>query len=428
MSAGRSSLQSCDFFNICDIRRARDLIAFMANRVPVAVAKVLTEHVEEGLESQVAADSKETKAALQRSPAMLNDAAASLRYALETAVFDGAANESLSHARFVALRGVLAALTVALPALELPERLLPRLAPTKADINMDGSGSGDGHGTPQPMITRRDWEELLQHERAQSTWSPACDPDGKGLDSGAYTCGLWLLFHSLVAESHPKPSLGLAPDAASAAIRAFVDNFFGCAYCRDHFLHMYDACEYGRCDDPQRLFRGANEADRLVLWLWRAHNAVNARVKGNVKNLQPGKKAPYDVDDASAPWAFPPAAACSACRDPKNRWVEKEVLAYLRHTYAPSQGTRTSNVGANTGLRTISEVNVAYERKSFFRTVLFVTVIAAFLFFCCGHSRANVRQFGLTSRRSRSSAPGFASSSSPWSSSSKKQRVLADAL
>ena len=49
---------------------------------------------------------------------------------------------------------------------------------------------------------------------------------------------------------------------------------FGCEECRNHFLEMYDACRYGRCDA---------DAD-ASLWLWRAHNVVNARTHGHVED------------------------------------------------------------------------------------------------------------------------------------------------
>jgi hypothetical protein len=47
------------------------------------------------------------------------------------------------------------------------------------------------------------------------------------------SCGLWLLFHSLsvrVSDSESKDSF--------LAIRGFVDHFFKCQECREHFLEM----------------------------------------------------------------------------------------------------------------------------------------------------------------------------------------------
>lgn len=45
---------------------------------------------------------------------------------------------------------------------------------------------------------------------------------------------------------------------------------------------MYEACENHRCEIPlPNSLRGSQDAegqDKLVLWVWRMHNAVNARL------------------------------------------------------------------------------------------------------------------------------------------------------
>lgn len=367
-------------------RQVDDLLAYIAGRLPAAAAHVLTERAA-GRDTPAASSETSVPSLWRSPPPGLEDAAASLHYALETAVFEGEKG-SLSQAKFVALRGVLAAISVALPSLELPSRLLPRLDAAPA---------------------RRDWDEWLQREPRPS-WTPACDPEGKGTESAAFTCGLWALFHSLVAESRPD---GLTPDAASAAIRAFVDHFFQCSKCREHFLRMYDGCEYGRCADP---FKGASKADRLVLWLWRAHNAVNARVKAK---LPPGKAAKdaYDVEDPAQPWIFPSAADCSKCRDSKRGvWREKNVLVHLRKTYA---ATPRHNGSRSTWVSPIT---------------LFAFVLTASLACFCRSIHARLRPSGMTPRRGRPYPPGFGSASPTppsWaSSSSKKPRAnaLADAI
>ena len=47
------------------------------------------------------------------------------------------------------------------------------------------------------------------------------------------SCGLWLLFHSLSVRVSDKES-----NAALRAIHTFVENFFNCQECREHFLEM----------------------------------------------------------------------------------------------------------------------------------------------------------------------------------------------
>lgn len=55
-----------------------------------------------------------------------------------------------------------------------------------------------------------------------------------------------------------------------------------CEDCRGHFLEMYEACENHRCDIPLPSGLRGNQdpeaQDKLALWVWRMHNAVNARL------------------------------------------------------------------------------------------------------------------------------------------------------
>ena len=55
-----------------------------------------------------------------------------------------------------------------------------------------------------------------------------------------------------------------------------------CEHCRSHFLEMYGTCENHRCDIPlASSLRGSQDPegqDKLALWVWRMHNAVNARL------------------------------------------------------------------------------------------------------------------------------------------------------
>ena len=97
------------------------------------------------------------------------------------------------------------------------------------------------------------------------------------------------------------------------------DSFFGCEECRNHFLEMYDACRYGRCDA---------DAD-ASLWLCRAHNVVNARTHGHV---QDGYITANTPDNAAAFWAFPSVEQCADCRDGK-KWNLDGVRAFLKREY-----------------------------------------------------------------------------------------------
>lgn len=105
------------------------------------------------------------------------------------------------------------------------------------------------------------------------------------------TCAVWQLFHvmagSVAAEAlhgrlvpqHVSTALQWntppTPAEAMSFFREAVDHFLFCDFCRDHFLRAYDGCEFGRC---AVLSSEHDQAKRLVLWLWRMHNAVSLRV------------------------------------------------------------------------------------------------------------------------------------------------------
>ena len=96
-------------------------------------------------------------------------------------------------------------------------------------------------------------------------------------------------------------------------------HFFGCEECRNHFLEMYDACRYGRCEP---------DAD-ASLWLWRAHNVVNARTHGHVEDGYITSNTP---ENAVSFWAWPSVEQCASCRNGK-KWDLDGVRAFLKREY-----------------------------------------------------------------------------------------------
>ena len=70
-------------------------------------------------------------------------------------------------------------------------------------------------------------------------------------------------------------SAGIAPNPLGPlkAIQGWVTSFFGCEHCRQHFMKMttqtFPMSE-------QRVFRLTD----MLMYLWRAHNIVNARLHG----------------------------------------------------------------------------------------------------------------------------------------------------
>lgn len=95
-------------------------------------------------------------------------------------------------------------------------------------------------------------------------------------------------------------------------IRGFVKHFLSCEECSKHFNEMAEARRLSAVVEPQE----------AVLWLWRAHNEVNQRLKG----------APSD-DPAFPKQQFPPASICPNCRSGAD-WQEKAVLEFMLRYYS----------------------------------------------------------------------------------------------
>jgi len=129
-----------------------------------------------------------------------------------------------------------------------------------------------------------------------------------------YTCGLWTLFHTLVAN---------APEDYAAnvllAIEGFVARYFGCDSCRRHFLAM---------SENIILLRTKEEA---VVWLWEAHNKVNKRVAEQEKT--------FGGDPSFPKVQWPTKQLCPGCY--KEGWLggeghgHTETYQYLLRYYAP---------------------------------------------------------------------------------------------
>lgn len=159
--------------------------------------------------------------------------------------------------------------------------------------------------------------EVLSKYRICGKSSPSnywvsCRGDNRG-----YNCGLWLLFHSLSVRVSDSESPG-----AFVALRGFVDQFFRCQVCREHFLEMSSSA------------MGTIKTRRdLVMWLWNAHNEVNKRLANEeLKSRKEDLQAPRTV--------WPTNHLCSDCILGTNRedplWNEDVVYKFLKNWYGPS--------------------------------------------------------------------------------------------
>ncbi|KAM9212415.1 sulfhydryl oxidase 1 [Dugong dugon] len=136
-----------------------------------------------------------------------------------------------------------------------------------------------------------------------------------------FPCSLWVLFHFLTVQAtrqnlyHPQETA--KPQEVLQAIRGYVRNFFGCQDCAGHFEQMAAASMHQ-----------VDSLDDAVLWLWRSHNKVNARLAG----------APSE-DPHFPKVQWPTRELCSACHselwgDPV--WDLGATLSFLKAHFSPS--------------------------------------------------------------------------------------------
>lgn len=104
-----------------------------------------------------------------------------------------------------------------------------------------------------------------------------------------YTCGLWMMFHSVAART---------TDAAAGQdlriLRSAVERFFDCEECRKHFLRI------------PLVEADVRDRRSAQLWWWKAHNVVNARVKGLEDQYED-----WDPNFPKVQW--PAAEECTDC-------------------------------------------------------------------------------------------------------------------
>ena len=106
------------------------------------------------------------------------------------------------------------------------------------------------------------------HRPLTKHWSDWCS-NGK---IGGYTCGLWELIHiATVGVVEWNRSENVSPAArieladAAEIIKTFIEHFFGCEVCKDHFLGLFDDCT--ALDRCARLAKGGDSRE-LALYFW----------------------------------------------------------------------------------------------------------------------------------------------------------------
>ncbi|PIA33485.1 hypothetical protein AQUCO_04100130v1 [Aquilegia coerulea] len=139
---------------------------------------------------------------------------------------------------------------------------------------------------------------------------------GSKNDTRGFSCGLWVLLHSLSVRIEDGES-----QSVFTTICDFIHNFFICEECRQHFYKM--------CSSVSSPF---NKTRDFVLWLWDVHNKVNQRLMKEEASLQTGDpKYPKNI--------WPPKQLCPSCsRSPIRNdndidWDKDEVFKFLVEYY-----------------------------------------------------------------------------------------------
>ncbi|XP_074309411.1 sulfhydryl oxidase 2-like isoform X1 [Silene latifolia] len=154
---------------------------------------------------------------------------------------------------------------------------------------------------------------------------------GSNNDTRGFSCGLWILLHSLSVRIEDGES-----HVAFTATCDFIHNFFICEECRQHF---FDMCS--------RVSIPFNRTQDFALWLWDAHNSVNERLlKEEVTLGTADPKYPKTI--------WPPEQLCPACylsspaKEVTNhiKWNKDEVFKFLVRYY----GIKLPSLYKNKGL------------------------------------------------------------------------------
>eukprot|EP01043_Picozoa_sp_COSAG02_P060717 COSAG02_NODE_7996_length_2755_cov_2.200678_1_plen_699_part_01 len=129
-----------------------------------------------------------------------------------------------------------------------------------------------------------------------------------------YPCALWQLLHTT--------TVGMSDDNAAIEMGnliGFISRFFECKDCRDHFIEMASTIQV-KIDSDADTHTGETQSltslksrKAAVLWLWRAHNAVTARI---VQQETDEGANPFKSDQLHMKRIFPSEAACPVCRRP----------------------------------------------------------------------------------------------------------------
>lgn len=206
---------------------------------------------------------------------------------------------------------------------------------------------------------------LDQHPPESVSWSEACS---HGEPDAGYTCGLWEMFHAMTVgvvnyNMMVPEQRRISTEEAAITLRNYIENFFGCIECRNHFLETFDSCAFDRCTRLEKGVLGIAQVKQkawaeLPLYLFEFHNAVNVRLvqeKAQRENRVASKK-----EEKAALW--PLKEECLPCyntdlKKSNTTWDYKNLYNWLQLEY----GQLDSSSGAIR--KEIHDLTVQAQRK-----------------------------------------------------------------
>ena len=194
-------------------------------------------------------------------------------------------------------------------------------------------------------------EILKSYPLARNGWSPSCQ--NALLNSAGFSCGFWKLIHVItlgIAEQCGGQNLidsGMmvpttvvfSPALAADTIRNYIDKFFTCKHCREHFLATYDDCQNNqRCERliSDKTNKNPSDWKELAMYFWEFHNGVSVRLVGERISrtyTQGAKNTPTAKDEVAV--LFPDINNCIVCFEDDGTWNKAEVFGFLERTYWP---------------------------------------------------------------------------------------------
>uniref|UniRef100_A0AC35FVL1 Sulfhydryl oxidase n=1 Tax=Panagrolaimus sp. PS1159 TaxID=55785 RepID=A0AC35FVL1_9BILA len=172
------------------------------------------------------------------------------------------------------------------------------------------------------MVTANEWKNQFESiERVyghpfpvNATWQHCAGsfPEYRG-----YTCGLWSTFHTLTVHTYMDTikNRKISPLKPLKAIQGWVNSFFGCQHCKQHFMHMTTVL----FPMSERRVRHSHD---MIMYLWRAHNIVNNRLHGDTTE-----------DPQFTKYQFPPLFLCPTCHS-GGHFSRRQVRNFLLRYYA----------------------------------------------------------------------------------------------